>query len=740
MTVPTKYASAFEAMQIDPDVIRALSRSEHHSPHDVLGAHPVIVEDQPGVLVRGFHPDATACDVIWGGEVIAMQPAGSGVFVTLLSGQTLPIDYRLRFSFRDGASWERDDPYRFVPAVGETDLYLFNEGTHRNLWNALGARHIQHQGTWGTAFGVWAPNAKRVSVVGEFNQWDGRLFPMRSIGGSGVWELFVPGVGKGAIYKFEIKCQNGDLRIKTDPLARRMQNPPETASIVDVSEFEWGDDAWMQKRRERDIRRAPVSIYEVHLGSWMHVHNGGRRSLSYREAAERLVEHCTALGFSHVELLPISEHAFYPSWGYQVTGYYAPTARYGTPDDFRYFVDYLHRHDIGVIIDWVPAHFPRDDFSLRRFDGTALYEHEDSRLGEHPDWGTLIFNYGRAEVKSFLIANAIYWLKEFHVDGLRVDAVASMLYLDYSRAHGQWVPNKYGGRENLEAIDLIRGFNRAIAEEVPGAFSIAEESTAWGGVTNGIEYGGLGFTFKWNMGWMHDTLGYFQKEAVHRKYHQDQLTFAMLYENTERFINSISHDEVVHGKGSLIDKMPGDIWQKFANVRLLIAYQYTRPGKQLMFMGTELAQHREWTVDESLDWHLAEDPRRKALTHFIATLGQAYKATPALWQWDPDPSSFEWIDCSDRDNSVLSFVRRTDDQLVVVVMNFTPVPRDNYRIGAPRPGKYRLLICTDDAEFGGSGYAVPREFSTDPIGAHGRPNSLIVNLPPLAALVLVAED
>ena len=737
MTLSNKHQSVSEAIQLDPDVLRVLSRSEHHSPHDVLGVHPVIVDGEPGVVVRGFHPDAQGCDLIRGDEVISMQAQGSGVFVTFLSGQALPFDYRLRFAFSDGASWERDDPYRFVPAIGETDLYLFNEGTHRNLWHALGARYIEHQGVWGTAFAVWAPNAKRVSVVGEFNQWDGRLFPMRMVGGSGVWELFVPGVGNGAIYKYELKTQNGDLRIKTDPLARRMQSPPETASIVESSNFEWGDDAWLKKRAEHDIRRCPVSIYEVHLGSWMHVHNGGRRSLSYREAAERLVEHVTALGFTHVELLPVSEHAFYPSWGYQVTGYYAPTARYGTPDDFRYFVDYLHRHDIGVIIDWVPAHFPRDDFSLRRFDGTALYEHEDSRLGEHPDWGTLIFNYGRAEVKSFLIANAIYWLKEFHVDGLRVDAVASMLYLDYSRAHGQWVPNKYGGRENLEAIDLIRGFNRAIAEEVPGAFSIAEESTAWGGVTNGIEHGGLGFAFKWNMGWMHDTLGYFQKEAVHRKYHQDQLTFAMLYENTERFINSISHDEVVHGKGSLIDKMPGDMWQKFANVRLLIAYQYTRPGKQLMFMGTELAQHSEWTVDESLDWHLAEDPQRKTLIQFISTLGRTYKATPALWQWDPDPSSFEWIDCSDRDNSVLSFVRRNDDQLVLVVMNFTPVPRDNYRIGAPRAGKYHMLLCSDDSEFGGSGYVVPRDPATDPIGAHGRPNSLNVNLPPLAALVFV---
>ncbi len=736
MTLTISHASVFEAIKVDEAALRALSRSEHHSPHDILGAHPLTVENEAGVVVRAFHPDAETCVLLLDGTTMPMQPQGLGVFAAFVSGARLPLAYRLRFGFADGSHWERGDPYRFTPTVSETDLYLFNEGTHRNLWQIMGARSIEHDGCRGTAFSVWAPTAKRVSVVGEFNQWDGRLFPMRVLANSGVWEIFLPDVGAGAIYKYEIKTQNGDLRIKSDPMAKRMQLPPETASVVEVSEFEWEDEAWMKSRAEQDIRRRPVTIYELHLGSWMHVNNGSRRSLTYREAAERLVEHVTKLGFTHIELLPVSEHAFYPSWGYQVTGYYAPTARYGSPDDFRYFVNYCHQHGVGVIVDWVPAHFPRDDFSLRRFDGTALYEHEDSRLGEHPDWGTLIFNFGRAEVKNFLVANALYWLKEFHIDGLRVDAVASMLYLDYSRKEGQWIPNRYGGRENLEAIEFLRAFNTAVASDVPGAISIAEESTAWGGVTNSPEHGGLGFTFKWNMGWMHDTLDYFQKEPVHRKYHQDQLTFAMLYENTERFINSISHDEVVHGKGSLIDKMPGDIWQKFANLRLLLAYQYVRPGKQLVFMGTELAQHREWSQDDSLDWHLAEQPERQSLMQFIATLGELYQNTPALWQWDPDPANFEWIDVADRENSVLSFLRRGESEEVVVVLNLTPVPREGYCIGAPKPGRYEILLNTDDEEFGGSSYSTDREYVAEEVSAHGRTHSLKLRLPPLAALVL----
>jgi len=475
----------------------------------------------------------------------------------------------------------------------------------------------------------------------------------------------------------------------------------------------------------------------LHLGSWARDHNKGG-SLSYRDIAQPLVDHVKRLGFTHVEFMPLAEHAFYPSWGYQVTGYYAPTSRYGDPADLKYLIDYCHQYNIGVIIDWVPAHFPKDDFSLRRFDGTALYEHEDSRRGEHPDWGTLIFNYGRAEVRSFLIANAIYWLKELHVDGLRIDAVASMLYLDYSRDEGQWLPNVYGGRENLEAIEFLRQLSTAVHEECPGAFTVAEESTAWGGITAPVTAGGLGFTFKWNMGWMHDTLGYFQKEPVHRKYHQDQLTFAMLYENSERFINSISHDEVVHGKGALIEKMPGDFWQKLANLRLLYAYQATRPGKILMFMGGEFAQHAEWNVNSSLDWHLTDAPQRKSLMHFVATLGHLYQARPEMWRGDPDPESFRWIDCSDHENSVLSYARSVPgtDRHLITVLNMTPVPREEYRIGAPRAGQYRVLLSTDQKEFGGSGYEVPEIIWTESVRQHGFSQSLKLHLPPLAALIL----
>ncbi len=725
-------------LSVEPEVLSALERAEYYNPHAVLGAHPVEPHLGGGVIVRSFHPDAEACDVIVAGEAPRpMQPLGHGVFGLHLPDAKVPLQYRLRFGFAGGASWERGDPYSYLPTVGEMDLYLLGEGTHRRLWQALGARPLVVDGVPGTSFAVWAPSAKRVSVVGEFNRWDGRLFPMRSLGSSGVWELFVPGAKAGDLYKFEVKTQLGDLRVKTDPLAQRMECPPQTASIVHESGYEWGDDAWMTQRAQKDITREPVNIYELHLGSWARIPEEGHRSLSYREVAPRLVEHVKKLGFTHIELMPLAEHAFYPSWGYQVTGYFAPTARYGSPDDLKYFVDYCHRHGIGVIMDWVPAHFPKDDFSLRRFDGTALYEHEDSRLGEHPDWGTLIFNYGRNEVKSFLVANAVYWVKEFHIDGLRVDAVASMLYLDYSRNEGQWIPNVYGGRENIDAIDFLRAMNTAVREESPGAFTVAEESTAWGGITRPPETGGLGFTFKWNMGWMHDTLGYFQKEPVHRKYHQDQLTFAMLYENTERFINSISHDEVTHGKGSLIEKMPGDFWQKLANLRLLLAYQFTRPGKQLMFMGTEIGQHGEWNVDGSVDWHLADHPQRRALLAYVAELGKLYAERPELWRGDPDADSFEWIDCTDRDNSVLVYVRKVEGSHAVVVLNLTPVPRDDYRIGVPHAGRYVERLSTDDKRWGGSDYGTPHELWTEPVPSHGRAQSLNLRLPPLGALVLI---
>ncbi len=725
-------------LSVEPEALAALERAEYYNPHAILGAHPVDAMYGGGVLVRAFHPDAEACDLVIAGESPRpMQPLGKGVFGLHLPDRALPLPYRLRFGFPGGSTWERGDPYSFMPTVGEMDLYLLGEGTHRRLWEALGARPMVMDGVQGTSFSVWAPSAKRVSVIGEFNNWDGRLYPMRSLGSSGVWELFIPGVPPGELYKFEVKTQMGDLRVKTDPLARRMELPPHTASIVEESHYKWGDDNWMKVRAQKDITREPVNIYELHLGSWARIPEEGHRSLSYREVAPRLVEHVKKLGFTHIEVMPLAEHAFYPSWGYQVTGYYAPTARYGSPDDLKAFVDYCHQHGVGVIMDWVPAHFPKDDFSLRRFDGTALYEHEDARLGEHPDWGTLIFNYGRNEVRSFLVANAVYWVKEFHIDGLRVDAVASMLYLDYSRNEGQWVPNIYGGRENIDAIDFLRQMNVAVREEAPGAFTVAEESTAWGGITRPPEWGGLGFTFKWNMGWMHDTLGFFQKEPVHRKYHQDQLTFAMLYENTERFINSISHDEVTHGKGSLIEKMPGDFWQKLANLRLLMAYQYTRPGKQLMFMGTEIGQHGEWNVDGSVDWHLADHPQRQALLAYVAELGKMYAERPELWKSDPDPEGFEWIDCTDRDNSVLVYVRKTYDSHMVVVLNLTPVPREDYRIGVPQAGRYVERLSSDDQRWGGSDFDTPHELWTEPVASHGRPQSLNLRLPPLGALVLI---
>jgi len=728
---------------MDPDDLvqasdlAAFSNGERHAPHAILGAHPAEVGGQRGVIVRAYHPDAAGCGLVRDGVATeSMLPLGDGMFAVFLPGASTPLSYRLRFHFDSAGTWERDDPYRFLPTLGDIDLHLIGEGTHRRLYQILGSHPRVIDGTAGTSFAVWAPNARTVSLVGDFNRWDGRLFPMRSLGSSGVWEIFVPGVGPGALYKYEIRTREGDLRTKADPYGQEMEMPPATATRVAESHHTWGDAGWMQARRGKDWVREPVAIYELHLGSWARVPEDGYRSLSYRELAPRLVNHVKKLGFTHIELMPVAEHAYYPSWGYQVTGYFAPTARYGTPDDFRYFVDYCHQNGIGVIVDWVPAHFPKDDFSLRRFDGTPLYEHEDPRRGEHPDWGTLIFNYGRTEVRNFLIANAIYWLDEFHVDALRVDAVASMLYLDYSRKEGEWMPNPYGGRENVDAIDFLRQANSVIHEEVPGAFTIAEESTAWGGVTRPPSEGGLGFTFKWNMGWMHDTLNFFTKEPVHRKHHVDQLTFSMLYEYTERFINSISHDEVVHGKGAVVEKMPGDFWQKLANLRLLFAYQYTRPGKQLVFMGTEFAQHNEWNHDASIDWHIADHPQRAALQQYLAELARYYHQTPALWRSDADPHGFEWIDCSDKDNTVLSYLRKDGDKFVIVVLNFTPVPRSGYRIGVPRSGRYVERLSSDDQRFGGSEYRTLAVVQADPVPTHNREWSIALNVPPLGALIL----
>ncbi|HET7188039.1 MAG TPA: 1,4-alpha-glucan branching protein GlgB, partial [Gemmatimonadaceae bacterium] len=612
---------------IDADARAALLDGRHGEPHQILGAHSATVGGALGVVIRVLQPEAADCYVLRDGVATAMRAEGDGLFSLFLPGAPLPLRYSLRFLAADGRSWERGDPYRFLPTVGEMDLYLFGEGNHRRLWTMLGAHPRTVDGDEGTAFAVWAPNADRVSVVGDWCNWDGRQFPMRRLGSSGIWELFVPGVAANALYKFELRTREGDLRVKTDPMALKMQQSPETAAIVVPSDtYEWRDAEWMTARRTRHLAFEPVHIYEVHLGSWARVPEEGNRSLTYREIAPRLAEHVKRLGFTHVELLPVMEHPFYGSWGYQVTGYYAPTSRYGNPEDFRFLVDTLHQAGIGVFLDWVPAHFPKDDYALRRFDGTALYEHEDPRLGEHPDWGTLIFNYGRKEVRNFLVANALYWLHEFHIDGLRVDAVASMLYLDYSRNAGEWVPNRYGGRENLEAIDFLRQMNDVVCEDAPGCVTIAEDSTAWPGVTRPIRAGGLGFTFKWNMGWMHDTLGYFERDPIYRRFHQDELTFAMVYEHSEHFIMPLSHDEMVHLKGSLYEKMPGDHWQKLANMRALLAYQVTRPGKSLLFMGTELAEPTEWNHDQSLNWHLLQEPDRAAFMAFMERLGAVYRA------------------------------------------------------------------------------------------------------------------
>ena len=703
-----------------------------HDPHSVLGAHP----HADGVVVRAYHPDAMTAICVVGDEAHALHALGLGLFGTDIAERESLPPYRIRFGFGGDRAWERVDPYQFGPTIGEVDLHLFNEGTHRRLWRALGAESQTVRGIAGVSFKVWAPNALGASVVGDFCGWDGRLLPMRLMGNSGVFELFVPGVAENALYKFEIRTREGAIRLKTDPFARAMEAPPGSAARVFASGFEWSDDEWMAGRRRRDVTREPMSIYEVHLGSWARVPEEGHRTLSYREIAPRLAAHCRKLGFTHVELLPVAEHPFTGSWGYQVSGYFAPTARYGSPDDFRAFVDHMHREGVGVILDWVPAHFPKDDFALRRFDGTALFEHEDPRLGEHPDWGTLIFNYGRNEVRNFLVANALYWLQEFHIDGLRVDAVASMLYLDYSRLAGEWLPNRYGGRENLEAIAFLREFNEAVRTDAPGCFTVAEESTAWPAVTRPVAEGGLGFTLKWNMGWMHDTLRYFSQDPLFRKFHHDQLTFAMVYEYSERFVMPLSHDEVVHGKGSLLNKMPGDRWQKFANLRTLLAYMFTRPGKKLLFMGGEIAPDREWDHDGSLDWHLMGEPLRSGLVEFVRDLHRVYHEAPCFWRSDPDPVSFAWIDCDDRENSVFSWWRRDDDDMRVMVANLTPVPRPAYRVGAPLSGRWRTVLSTDDRRYGGSGYTVRDEIETAPEPWHRYPDSMLLDLPPLGLLVL----
>jgi 1,4-alpha-glucan branching enzyme len=706
------------------------------NPHGILGAHPA----NGGVVVRVYRPEA---------EAVRVQPAGvaaeltdsAGLWEALLPGAELPLEYLLEVEYADGNTYTLRDPYAFLPTLGEFDLHLAMEGRHEQLYERLGAHVREIDGVVGTAFAVWAPNARGVSVVGDFNSWDGRLHPMRSLGSSGIWELFVPDVEDGSTYKFEIRTRDGQLRIKADPLAFRAEVPPANASIVHRSRHAWSDGEWLERRRAAELLREPVSIYEVHLGSWRRNPLEGDRPLRYLELADELATYVRDLNFTHVELLPVMEHPFAGSWGYQVTGYFAPTSRFGTPDEFRCFVDRLHRNGIGVILDWVPAHFPRDDWALARFDGSALYEHADPRRGAHPDWGTLVFNFGRNEVRNFLLANALYWLREHHADGIRVDAVASMLYLDYSRREGEWVPNAFGGREDLEAVSFLKELNEVLFAYEPGVLSAAEESTAWPAVSRPTYLGGLGFGFKWNMGWMHDTLDYFRREPVYRRFHHHQLTFSLMYAFSENFILPLSHDEVVHGKRSLLDKMPGDRWQKFANLRALYAFMWAHPGKKLLFMGGELAEWDEWNCDGSLHWNLLEYAEHQGVQSLVRDLNRLYREEPALHEVDFEPAGFRWLEPNDASANVLAFARISADgeRRLVCVLNLSPVPRYGYRVGMPIGCRWREALNTDSTFYYGSGVGNLGGVEAEPLPWHDQPFSAELTLPPLGAVWLVPD-
>ena len=731
-------------MLLTKDELRSLVELKHQSPHTLLGMHPL--GDQSGLVVRAFLPGIKKVEIQPVHE--KSKPAfelkripKTDVFEGVTALVHSVYAYDLVITDQAGQTWRTRDAYSFLPTLGEADLYLFGKGDERKIYDKLGAQLRALDGVAGTSFAVWAPNAQRVSVVGEFNNWDGRFHTMRLLGASGVWEIFIPGVGQGAHYKFEIRDAHGQIKLNTDPFGFFFEVAPKQAAIVwETKKFEWNDAEWLKQRRERDGLRSPMSIYEMHVGSWQK--KNATESWSYRELAKPLVEYITRLGFTHVEFMPVAEHAFYPSWGYQVTGFFAPTSRFGTPEDFQFLVNALHEAGIGVIVDWVPAHFPRDTWALAKFDGTALFEHEDPRKGAHQDWGTLIFNFGRNEVSNFLVANALFWCERFHIDGLRVDAVASMLYLDYSRKAGEWIPNEHGGRENLEAIEFLKKFNHITHTEFPGVLTIAEESTAWPQVTRPPYIGGLGFSFKWNMGWMHDTLGYFMREPVHRKYHQNDLTFAMLYHHNENFVLPLSHDEVVHGKGSLITRMPGDDWQKFANLRTLLGYQWLFPGKKLLFMGGEIGQRAEWNENAQLDWWLLDaGPFHRGAQQFVVDLNQLYKNSPAFWQADYDHAGFSWIDCTDRENSVMSFLRQTADgkNQTVVILNLTPVLRPGYRIGLPRGGKWKEALNSDAQIYGGGNQGNLGGVTAQSQPCHGHSHSAEFNLPPLSVIVFQAE-
>jgi 1,4-alpha-glucan branching enzyme len=722
------------------DLDRVVHR-RHNDPHSVLGAHPVA----GGVVVRAYRPAASGITVLADGhDPVALECVHpGGVFEGVVDDATLPLRYRLDVDYGEYGSYTIDDPYRFLPTAGDLDLHLFGEGRHEQLYCTLGAHVREMEGVTGTAFAVWAPAAQAVSVVGDFNSWDGRLHAMRALGASGIWELFIPSIEPGACYKYEILGADGELRLKADPVAFACELPPKTASRVWRSEHEWRDREWMESRPQRDMLTEPMSIYEVHLGSWRLNPLEGNRSLNYLELADELSAYALDMGFTHVELLPVMAHPFSGSWGYQVTGYYAPTPRFGSPDDFRCFVDRLHQRGVGVILDWVPAHFPRDEFALARFDGTALYEHADPRRGAHPDWGTLVFNFGRHEVRNFLLANALFWLRDYHADGIRVDAVASMLYLDYSREPGQWIPNQFGGNEDLDAVAFLKELNEVVYGREPGVISAAEESTAWPGVSRPTYIGGLGFGFKWNMGWMHDTLGYFQQDPIYRRWHHHELTFSLMYAFTENFILPLSHDEVVHGKGSLYGKMAGaDKWQKLANLRVLYAHMWAHPGKKLLFMGGELAQETEWSHERSIDWHLLEDPQHAGIQRLVRDLNRVYRGEPALWEVDFEPAGFYWIEPNDAASNVLAYARTSKDfsRVLVFAANLSPIPRGPYRLGLPRSGRWRELLNTDSTFYGGSDMGNLGGIEAEPIPWQGQPFSAEITLPPLAALWLVPEE
>ena len=721
----------------------AIARREHPEPHAVLGAHEV----EGAIVVRAYRPSAQSVSVKPSkGKTVELEcihPAG--IFEGEIPGAKLPLRYKLKVDYGPGGKFTLDDPYAFLPTLGELDLHLIGEGRHEELYKRMGSHVMEHAGVTGTAFAVWAPAARAVSVVGDFNSWDGRLHAMRTMGSSGIWELFIPDVAPPQRYKYEILTTDGEILLKADPYAEETEVPPKTASVVTQSQYTWSDaDAeFLTARRERQPLGEPMSIYEVHIGSWRLNSLEDNRPLTYVELADELSSYATDMGFTHIELLPIMAHPFAGSWGYQVTGYYAPTPLFGSPDELRAFVDRLHSRGLGVILDWVPAHFPRDDFALARFDGTALYEHADPRRGFHPDWGTLVFNLGRYEVRNFLISNALYWLREFHVDGIRVDAVASMLYLDYSRREGEWIPNQFGGREDLDAVAFLKELNEVIYSHEPGIISAAEESTAWPGVSRPTYLGGLGFGFKWNMGWMHDTLGYFQQDPIYRRYHHHELTFSLLYAFSENYILPLSHDEVVHGKGSLYSKMGGsDHWQKLANLRALYAYMWAHPGKKLLFMGCEFAQYSEWSYDRSLDWHLLEQPEHAGIQSLIRDLNQLYRSEPALYEMDSDPDGFWWLEPNDADANVIAFARRSRDssRVLVFVANLSPVVRADYRLGLPRSGRWREALNTDSSFYGGSDVGNLGGVQPEPIPWHNQAFSAQITLPPLAAVWLVPDE